>query len=293
MMEILRAISFVASAGAVSAFLFLAVIRPFFSPSGWTKKENEGVAVRFKVFLPLYLQKPEKWYLMPDAARYENMMVYFSTGLQWRKYNRWRKRVRKQRQKAEQEERQRKFVEAIFKEHEPEFTTEKGEDCFIVNGGVGNPIIAVPPKPNEPPTIYKPTKSADLREEIKKYAERDDDVVRIDGAKLVPQPAELCGDCPCATGNYPDVVICGIDHHAHLRSERCKYRKQAVLKPTKTVREGECKKCRYFKKHDKPPFGYCVRNDEITDEAYVKLCFEPIPPIAHKRPEPLGTVTTR
>lgn len=118
-MEILKAISFCVSVGATAAFLFLAVIRPFFSPSGWTKKENEGVAVRFKVFLPLYLQNPEKWVLMTDAARYENTMVYFSTGLQWRKYNRWRKRVRKQRQKAEQEERQRKFMEAIFKEYEP------------------------------------------------------------------------------------------------------------------------------------------------------------------------------
>lgn len=146
-MDILRAISFVASVGAVAAFLFLTVIRPFFFPSGWTKKENEGVAVRFKVFLPLYLQNPEKWKLMPDAARYENMMVYFSTGRQWKKYNRWRKRVRKQRQKAEQEERQRKFMEAIFKEYEPEFETEKGEDCFIVKGGKGNPIVAVLPKP--------------------------------------------------------------------------------------------------------------------------------------------------
>ena len=121
---------------------------------------------------------------------------------------------------------------------------------------------------------------------------QDDEIVCIDGAKLVPQPAEFCGDCPWAYGNYPDVAICGIDHHAHLRSEWCKYRKQAALKPTKTVREGACGKCRYFGKHDKPPFGYCVRNDEITDEAYVKLCFEPIPPVAHKHPEPLGTVTT-
>lgn len=160
-MEILRAISFVASVGAVSAFLFLAVIRPFFSPPGWTKKENEGVAVRFKVFLPLYLKNPEKWKLMPDAARYENMMVYFSTGLQWRKYNRWRKRVRKQRQKAEQEERKQKFMEAIFKEYEPKpnpdftppptvkpkQTAKDGEDYFIVQGGRGNPIVAVLPKP--------------------------------------------------------------------------------------------------------------------------------------------------
>lgn len=162
MMEFLRAISFFASVGAVAAFLFL-LVRPFFSPSGWTKKENDGVAVRFKVFLPLYLQNPEKWKLMPDAARYENMMVYFSTGRQWRKYNRWRKRVRKQRQKAEREERQRKFMEAIFKEYEPkpnpEFippptvkpkqTAKNGEDCFIVNGGVGNPIVAVIPKPKD------------------------------------------------------------------------------------------------------------------------------------------------
>lgn len=162
-MEILRAISFCASVGAVAAFLFLAVIRLFFSPPGWTKKENEGVAVRFKVFLPLYLQNPEKWKLMPDAARYENTMVYFSTGRQWRKYNRWRKRVRKQRQKAEREERQRKFMEAIFKEYEPKpnpdfappptvkpkQTAKNGEDCFIVNGGVGNPIIAVIPKPKD------------------------------------------------------------------------------------------------------------------------------------------------
>lgn len=151
-MEFLRAISFGASAGAVAAFLFLTVIRPFFSPSGWTKNENEGVAVRFKVFLPLYHQNPEKWKLMPDKAEYDNMMtVYFSSGLEWRKYNRWRKRVRKQRQKAEQEERQRKFMEAIFKEYEPkpntEFTTEKGEDCFIVKSGKGNPIVGVLPKP--------------------------------------------------------------------------------------------------------------------------------------------------
>lgn len=99
----------------ITSYLYRAIFRP----SGWTKKENEGVAVRFKVFLSLYLQNPEKWKLMPDAARYENMMVYFSTGLQWRKYNRWRKRVRKQRQKAEQEERKQKFMDAIFKEYEP------------------------------------------------------------------------------------------------------------------------------------------------------------------------------
>ena len=161
-MEMLMSISFHASVAAASAFLIL-VTRAIISPKGWTKKENEGVAVRFKVFLTLYLKNPEKWKLMPDAARYENMMVYFSTGLQWRKYNRWRKRVRKQRQKAEQEERKQKFMDMIFKEYEPkqnpEFippptvkpkqTAKDGEDYFIVQGGRGNPIVAVLPKPKD------------------------------------------------------------------------------------------------------------------------------------------------
>lgn len=120
-MEFLRAISFVASAGAVAALLFLTVIRLFFSPYGWTKKENEGVAVRFKVFLPLYLQKPEKWKLMPDKAEYDNMMtVYFSSGLEWRKYNRWQKKAEKERQKRQQEERKQQFMEAIFKDYQTE-----------------------------------------------------------------------------------------------------------------------------------------------------------------------------
>lgn len=126
-MEFLRAISFFASVGATAAILFLAVIRPFFSPSGWEKKENDGVAVRFKVFLPLYHQKPEKWKLMPDKAEYDNMMtVYFSSGLEWRKYNRWRKRAKKERMKRQQEERKQRFMDMIFKDYQtepnPEFT---------------------------------------------------------------------------------------------------------------------------------------------------------------------------
>lgn len=101
--------------------------RAFFRPSGWTKKDNYGVAVRFKVFLPLYLQKPEKWKLMPDKAEYDNMMtVYFSSGLEWRKYNRWRKRAEKERMKRQQEERKQQFMDMIFKDYQtepnPEFT---------------------------------------------------------------------------------------------------------------------------------------------------------------------------
>lgn len=190
-MEFLRVSSFFALVGATAAFLFLAVILPFFSPSGWTKKENDGVAVRFKVFLPLYLQKPEKWKLMPDKAEYDNMMtVYFSSGLEWRKYNRWRKRAEKERMKRQQEERKQRFYEMIFKEYEPEFTTEKGEDCFVVNGGIGNPIVAVIPKPGYKPTnaeldkiradlelsenIYLPTDPGKLKAEIKRWADSKD-----------------------------------------------------------------------------------------------------------------------
>lgn len=109
--------------GTICAFLYQA----FFRPSGWTMKDNYGVAVRFKVFLPLYLQKPEKWKLMPDKARYDdNMTVYFSSGLEWRKYNRWMKRKEKERLKREQEERKQKFFNMIFRDYQtepnPEFT---------------------------------------------------------------------------------------------------------------------------------------------------------------------------
>lgn len=141
----------------ISCYLF----RAFFRPSGWTRNDNYGVAVRFKVFLPLYLQKPEKWKLMPDKASYDNRMtVYFSSGLEWRKYNRWRKRAKKARLKREQEEREQRFHEMIFKDYQtepnPEFTPpptvkqkteENGEDYFIVRGGTGNSIVAVLPKP--------------------------------------------------------------------------------------------------------------------------------------------------
>lgn len=95
--------------------------RAIYRPSGWTKKDNYGVAVRFKVFLPLYLQKPKKWKLMPDKAEYDNMMtVYFSSGLEWRKYNRWRKRAEKERMKRQQEERKQRFYEMIFKDYQTE-----------------------------------------------------------------------------------------------------------------------------------------------------------------------------
>lgn len=172
---------------AISVYL----CRAFFRPSGWTKKDNYGVAVRFKVFFPLYLQKPEKWKLMPDKAVYDNMMtVYFSSGLEWRKYNRWRKRAEKERMKRQQEERKQRFYEMIFKEYEPEFTTEKCEDCFVVNGGIGNPIVAVIPKPGYKPTnaeldkiradlelsenIYLPTDPGKLKAEIKRWADSKD-----------------------------------------------------------------------------------------------------------------------
>lgn len=108
---------------AISVYL----CRAFFRPSGWTKKDNYGVAVRFKVFFPLYLQNPKKWKLMPDKAEYDNMMtVYFSSGLEWRKYNRWRKRAEKERMKRQQEERKQQFMDMIFKDYQtepnPEFT---------------------------------------------------------------------------------------------------------------------------------------------------------------------------
>lgn len=106
----------------ISACLYRAIFRPY----GWTRKDNNGVAVRFKTFLHLYLQNTGKWILMSDSARYENMMVYFSSGHQWRKYNRWRKRVKKEQQKREQEERKQKFLNMIFKDYQtepnPEFT---------------------------------------------------------------------------------------------------------------------------------------------------------------------------
>lgn len=103
-------------AGTICAFLYRAIFRP----SGWTKKDSYGVAVRFKVFLPLYLQKPEKWKLMPDKARYDDKMtVYFSSGLEWRKYNRWRKRAEKERMKRQQEERKQKFFDMIFQDYQP------------------------------------------------------------------------------------------------------------------------------------------------------------------------------
>lgn len=142
----------------ISACLYRAIFRPY----GWTRKDNNGVAVRFKVFLHLYLQNTGKWILMSDSARYENMMVYFSSGHQWRKYNRWRKRVKKERMKRQQEERKQRFMDMIFKDYQtepnPEFTPsskvepkteENGEDCYIVRGGRGNPIVAVIPKPGD------------------------------------------------------------------------------------------------------------------------------------------------
>jgi hypothetical protein len=125
-MEIMRAISFFTSVGATAVILFL-VTWAIISPRGWTKKDNYGVAVRFKVFLPLYLQNPNKWKLMPDKVMYDNVMtVYFSSGHQWRKYNRWRKRVEKERMKRQQEERKQRFMDLIFKDYQtepnPEFT---------------------------------------------------------------------------------------------------------------------------------------------------------------------------
>jgi hypothetical protein len=107
----------------ISTCLYRAIFRPY----GWTKKDNYGVAVRFKVFLPLYLQNPKKWKLMPDKVMYDNVMtVYFSSGHQWRKYNRWRKRTEKERMKRQQEEQKQRFMDLIFKDYQtepnPEFT---------------------------------------------------------------------------------------------------------------------------------------------------------------------------
>lgn len=178
-MEFLRAISFFASVGATAAFLFLAVIRPFFSPSGWTKKENDGVAVRFKVFLPLYLQKPEKWKLMPDAARYENMTVYFSSGLEWRKYNRWRKRAEKERMKRQQEERKQQFMDMIFKDYQtepnPEFTPPptvkpKANKDKLTNAELDKIRADLELSEN----IYLPTDPGKLKAEIKRWADSKD-----------------------------------------------------------------------------------------------------------------------
>ena len=240
--------------------------------------------IPFSLFLEAYNKAPDRWTLLLYYVRYGKDDVRFENYADYRKYQKWREK----RKRDEETERKREANEALYREIR--------KDLVPTIPTTGN--CAITPKPNItiPESRFKGLCKTEIIQElerlIKENAKQDDGVIYVDGAKLVPQPAKTCGDCPWTVGNDPDFVTCINDKKDHLRSELCKYRKQAVLNPTKAVRDGECKKCRYFQKHDKPPYGYCVRNDEITDEAYVKPCFEPIPPIAHKRPELLGTVTT-
>lgn len=235
--------------------------------------------IPFSLFIEAYGKAPDRWTLLPYYVRYGADDVRFENYADYRKYKKWREKCKRD----AEEERKRSMNERLFREIR--------SDIMPTPPTTGSSSIKPNPNFTPPPTIYKPTKSADLREEIKKYAERDDDVVRVNGAKLFPQPAETCGDCPWTVGNDPEYVTCMNDHRDHLRSERCKYRKQAVSKPMKSEVCGICGICRQFDKGDNSPFGYCFRNDEIVNEASVKGCFEP-KSRAEERPEPLGTVTT-
>lgn len=168
-------LSFVAA--LCTSVLSTCLYRAFFRPSGWTRKDNYGVAVRFKVFLPLYLQKPEKWKLMPDKARYDDMMtVYFSSGLEWRKYNRWLKRKEKERLKREREERNQRFHEMIFKDYQtetnPEFMSPPTVKPKTNKDNLTNAErdkIRADPELTE--NIYPPTDPEELKAEIKRWAD--------------------------------------------------------------------------------------------------------------------------
>jgi hypothetical protein len=186
-MEIMRAISFFTSVGATAVILFL-VTWAIISPRGWTKKDNYGVAVRFKVFLPLYLQNPNKWKLMPDKVMYDNVMtVYFSSGHQWRKYNRWRKRAEKERMKRQQEEQKQRFMDLIFKDYQtepnPEFTPtptvkQKSNKDKLTNADLDKIRADLELTEN----IYQPTDPEELKAEIKRW---------IDSKELGINPMEL------------------------------------------------------------------------------------------------------
>lgn len=173
--------------------------------------------IPFSLFLEAYGKAPDRWTLLPYYVRYGGDDVRFENYADYRKYKKWREK----RKRDAEEERKRSMNERLFREIR--------SDIMPTPPTTGSSSIKPNPNFTPPPTIYKPTKSADLREEIKKYGERDDDVVRVNGAKLFPQPAETCGDCQWTVGNDPEYVTCMNDHRDHLRSERCRYRKQAVL----------------------------------------------------------------
>lgn len=99
-----------------------------------------------------------------------------------------------------------------------------------------------------------------------------------------PQKAPLRLSCKHGEiGTVDDFATCYCPHHGYVgqKTECGEYEAKA----------GACGKCRQFDKGDNSTFGYCVRNDEIVNEASVKGCFEPKSK-AEERPEPLGTVTT-
>lgn len=218
--------------------------------------------IPFSLFLEAYGKAPDRWTLLPYYVRYGGDDVRFENYADYRKYKKWREK----RKRDAEAERKRSMNERLFREIQSDLmptppTTESN---------------TIKPKPNEPPTIYKPTNPETVREKIA----RD---LGESGAKI-----GYCGNCIFYSQRTQTDGYCETRRMATQETMACLLFRSKRMTSANSV---ECGKCRQFDKGDNSPFGYCVRNDEIVNEASVKGCFEPKSK-AEEHPEPLGTVTT-
>lgn len=264
--------------------------------------------IPFALFLEAYGKAQDRWTLLPYYVRYGADDVRFENYADYRKYKKWREK----RKRDAEAERKREANEALYREIKsdimptppttgsaaikpnpnftppptvkPKQTAKDSEDCFIVNGGVGNPIVAVIKNPKDGLTNAELDKiRADLM--LTAQAQEKQNNPRCKDCVHMRHRHDSNGriDTVCVKHRttigfepiWPEMTACGIFEE----------------KPREVRDYAKCGKCRQFDKGDNSQFGYCFRNDEIVNEASVKGCFEPKSK-AEERPEPLGTVTT-